>query len=408
MIKRSLDFYVKKEFHWTDSTTALAWIQRSEEWGTFVSNRVKEIRESTKIVNWRHVPGVLNPADLPSRGCSPRQLLESQWWEGKDWLKLREDDWPSAQNEVNEEEVRIELKGPKRCSLQVNREQWSFVSKFSKYFSNVKVMGWVLRFYTNLKKTRHQRCKDVRLSQQEIDNGENQLLQLIQKESLVPEEKELSKKLSIVNKDGLLCVKTKLLNKEDSDHFRWPVILPSDHPIVEMMVRDLHLSYGHPGVQFLLSKLRERFWILGGRRTVKSIVRKCIRCRRYDSKPANVEPAALPSSRVTPGEVFQTTGVDLAGPVILRDQTKAWIVLYTCAVYRCVHFDVVQSLSTKAFLRSLERFINMYGWPQGFISDNGTNFVGADSLMNIVDWKELSSKLDIQKMKWTFNPPSAP
>lgn len=63
-------------FYWTDSTTALAWILRNDEWGTFVGNRVKEIIKLTEPENWYHVPGKINPADSPSRGCSPKDLLK--------------------------------------------------------------------------------------------------------------------------------------------------------------------------------------------------------------------------------------------------------------------------------------------------------------------------------------------
>lgn len=89
-IMKDLELNGVKCYHWTDSTNALYWIKNEDQWGVYVWNRESEIRKSSDTNYWRHVPGNLNPADLPSRGCSAKKLIESSWWEGPDWLKSPE------------------------------------------------------------------------------------------------------------------------------------------------------------------------------------------------------------------------------------------------------------------------------------------------------------------------------
>ena len=82
-------------FYWTDSMTVIYWIQNSKPWKQYVSHRVNEVHQLTNRNHWRHCPGVLNPADLPSRRITGKELTSSSmWWNGPAFLQLDEEKWP--------------------------------------------------------------------------------------------------------------------------------------------------------------------------------------------------------------------------------------------------------------------------------------------------------------------------
>jgi len=118
-------------------------------------------------------------------------------------------------------------------------------------------------------------------------------------------------------------------------------------------------------------------------------------------------PSSLPKDRVRDAAAFKVTGVDYAGPLFMKGGEQAWIVLYTCAVYRAVHLELVSSLLTEAFLESFRRFIARRGSPKTIYSDHETNFVGAENAFRKLDWKRIAAVAAMGKIYWIFIPPNA-
>ncbi|GFU62020.1 integrase catalytic domain-containing protein [Trichonephila clavipes] len=120
------------------------------------------------------------------------------------------------------------------------------------------------------------------------------------------------------------------------------------------------------------------------------------------------DPVSPPSDRVKDAAVFEVVGVDLAGLLYVKQGDKVWIVLYTCAIYRALHLELVSSLSTDAFLLSFHRFVARRGKHRIIYSDNGTNFRGAYNELIDIDWNEVSRYAEIQRITWKFIPPQLP
>ena len=72
-----LQVTVQRITAWTDSLTVWHWLQcPAHHWKTWLANRVAAIKEISNKHNieWKHWPGVENPADMASRGTSVNKL----------------------------------------------------------------------------------------------------------------------------------------------------------------------------------------------------------------------------------------------------------------------------------------------------------------------------------------------
>ncbi|PIK45261.1 hypothetical protein BSL78_17882 [Apostichopus japonicus] len=128
--------------------------------------------------------------------------------------------------------------------------------------------------------------------------------------------------------------------------------------------------------------------------------------------------APLPSIRVKiPFRAFARTSVDFAGPFLAKQgrgriKLKRYLCFFTCLSSRAVHLEMAYGLDTDSFLNALNRMINRRGVPVEMISDNGTNFKGAEKklreLVDRMDKDKMTRSTANQMIKWHFNPPLSP
>ena len=150
------------------------------------------------------------------------------------------------------------------------------------------------------------------------------------------------------------------------------------------MITSEHQRLLHAGPTLVAASLSKNVCILNGRRSIRIIVRNCIKCRRTSARPKNQIFGQLPTDRLKPGLVFGRVGVDYAGPLLVKTGSvrkpiisKAYVAVFVCFATRAVHLEAVSELTTAAFIATLRRFIGRRGLPDVIWSDHGTNFVGA-------------------------------
>ncbi|WKX93844.1 hypothetical protein Q1695_011255 [Nippostrongylus brasiliensis] len=185
--------------------------------------------------------------------------------------------------------------------------------------------------------------------------------------------------------------------------------------LVRLIVEQIHRQNAHCGKEHTLAIARLRFWIPRASNAFKRYIKHCPVCKRHQGLPLGApDMPPLPADRVVECKPFQNTGCDFMGPFTSKTQEKMYIALYTCLTTRAVHLEVVENMSTGAFLSSFIRFISRRGVPKLIRTDCGTNFKhGEQIIATMFEHDEttghsLMSYSAAEKIKWLFNPPAAP
>ncbi|GFV71858.1 integrase catalytic domain-containing protein [Trichonephila clavipes] len=174
--------------------------------------------------------------------------------------------------------------------------------------------------------------------------------------------------------DGLICVGGRLQKSKFSYLQKHPIILPAKHYFANLIVRGSHEEVFHGGISETLLENRERFWPIKGRQTGKNILKKCVLCKRFSSTSGVQVTSPLPALRVEQSAPFSVVEIDFGGPLHTKDENKHYIVLFTWAVTRALHLELVNNLTTETFRLALRRFINRRGLCSKILTDNAKTF----------------------------------
>lgn len=428
-LTESLHDVPTKTYLWTDSTIACHWINSdATRWKPFVQNRVTEIQSHTNRICWRHCPGKENPADLMTRGIKASRLVNEQlWWSGPEWINSPEDYWPklatSADLTEQDAKERRTTEVTQTTTLPATALPVVDINRFSSADRAFRVTAWILRYVNNLRRTEK---TSGPLRTQEINEAELYWLRQEQREHLsreirstqentrLPRDSPLRELSLFIDSDGLLRVKGRLQHSLKPYGERHPIVLPKAQ-LSSLLAIQSHLRVLHGGVRDTLVQLKERYWVIGGRQLVKQTIRKCLTCQRFNTRPAQQVTAPLPPDRVTRAPPFAITGVDFAGPLFVKSlgpDKKSYIALFTCAVTRGVHLEMVSDMSTKTFLLAFRRFISRRGIPQVIYSDNALSFKKANRdltcIWAVIRTEEVRNFFANARIEWKFIVERAP
>ena len=450
IIRSELDIEIDRSYFWTDSTCVLRYVHNeATRFQTFVANRITKIRESSSPSQWRYVDTESNPADESSRGGSADCL--ERWVNGPSFLTQPKETWPKQPDDLcnlPEDQPEIKKTIVHACAVTTttnptHSELNDVFNRFSSWIQLKTAIAWILRYKTNLRKSVQKRklndepeCRQPTsgvepIRTDEMMKAEHEIIKYIQTKyfkeqlgclrqcKLQPSKKSATKnsplnKLDPILDDDVLRVGGRLKRAQLNHDAKHPVILPKKTHVGNLIISHYHQICGHSGVEHTLSMVRQRYWIINGRASVRKVTTECFGCRRRQAPAMRQKMSDLPEDRVVPcKKPFTYVGVDCFGPFAVRrgrSNAKRYGILVTCLSIRAIHIEVAHSLDTESFINALRRFVSRRGTPEEIRSDNGGNFVkGEKELREAIEgWNQqkIHESLLQKNIKWTFNPPA--
>ena len=322
-----------KQVHiFTDSLLNLQRVQRGKgKCKPWEEKRVENILDNKGESSISFCPGVLNPADLPSRGCNLDELTDRLkfWKEGPEFLLKDQSEWPkqpstqakvfdeskvastdpnavsdlqiyytqvlaeAAENAVELKAMAVQERLPEEPTTELLLEAISSPSKVRIILSSL--MRWK-------RKSAGEQVQTGKMTKLEADEADLLIVRGAQAKHLTAEV-ELLKEAATCSrpterikmpkssplrdlpayydqKDKIIRLHSRLHKSAYLPHgFTNPAILPKGRA-VERLVLEVHSNMMHASQRTVFNTLRKQYWVLGGWSYVKDLVRKLCKTAR--------------------------------------------------------------------------------------------------------------------------------
>lgn len=458
-----------ERFFWSDSEVALRWIKNpNQKLIKFAISPVDEILEKTKREEWRYVPSQLNTADIATKFQKfDFGDINSEWFKGPKFIRQPLECWPEQKDFVTIASSANEYGSSLIANVQIKKPSFQspyalpkydckifgdiLISRLDSHFASdwtrlTRVVARALKIYDafitlikNKSFNNAQAIQNVRkqfdfieLEPSDYERAELFIIRKMQREYYSKEFKALERGqfVSEVDLNPLYVFLDDQKVMRLSSRVQGPSyaaknapVVPRKHPLTRILVFQFHEDFQHAQIEAQVAALRSYCWMPQVRKAVMAAKGHCNRCAYFDAHPVAPIMAALPECRTDPdANPFEVTGVDCTGALTYYNHNrpyKAYVLLFTCTKTRLIHVHLLDALDTLSMLEAIVQFWTPHGPVSRFISDNGTNFVGAAKRLK-KDQENIPALLFQQRnalqqrlaekyrLQWQFLPPYSP
>ena len=361
---------------------------------------------------WRYVPTKCNPADIGSRGIHPKDFSKKiqTWVTGPAFLTLPPERWPKQSDVKCSSPIFLtDIETPHPATSK----HLCLLTRLIEHYSELpRLLNVTVRLMLFSKSVLRHRQDLTSKDNNKVSNEKEAMLALIRHEQHSFPVDHLKRLRPFLDQQGIYSVNGRLSNVDHPSYDeRFPIILPKGSNLTKLIIWQEHKLSAHMGPDYVLTRLRTKFWVIGGRSAVRNVISKCRLCKEKNARPLQQVMCPLPEERGTPSFPFQYVGLDYFGPFyckVRRQHFKRYGCVFVCLAARAIHIECVNSLKASAFLCALSRFIARRGKPEKIYSDNGTNFKGAqEELQNALTSLDgpAGSYAQSKGFIWHFHPP---